>query len=369
MTLTSKPADELLDLPPWIGQRSSTFRFVLRNGVTGQIKQELHPIRGSAVLEHDTTRTVKRQLKMTLERADTAAVNAITDRVDVSMIVGGVREYPLGRYMFTAPTRLERSSGAYSNVVLLDEMQLVDQQLSASLVPRQMLFQQLVFQPEPLYTQVPQRIAEALTGLPIQYDIEPSPFRSSGVWAIGTQRGKALEDLSIDGDYWSPWFDNLHVLRFIRTFDPADIVPGFDFDSNHRVLRDSITGTDDLLTAPNRFIVISNGLGSTDTPLVGVYNVPASAPHSEANRGFVIPSVLERQGITSEQQAIDIAANLGQRAQIVERVELSTPPDPRHDGYDTIVWQGRKWLEIAWSLPLSEGAAMRHTLRRAYPAT
>jgi hypothetical protein len=51
---------------------------------------------------------------------------------------------------------------------------------------------------------------------------------------------------------------------------------------------------------------------------------------------------------------------------VFERVELSTPPDPRHDSHNVIRWQGENWLELAWSMPLVEGGEMRHVLRKAY---
>ena len=44
----------------------------------------------------------------------------------------------------------------------------------------------------------------------------------------------------------------------------------------------------------------------------------------------------------------------------------STIPDPRHDGYDVIRWQGFNWLELGWSLPMIEGSSMSHTLRKSY---
>jgi hypothetical protein len=126
--------------------------------------------------------------------------------------------------------------------------------------------------------------------------------------------------------------------------------------------------TNDLLDAPNRFIVISNGAVSASAaaiPIVGRYDIPSSAPHSIANRGFVIPSVEERQ-LDTQAQADAAARNLGQRQTIFERTTLSTAPDPRHDGYDVIRWQGENWLELGWSLPMAEGAAMTHTMRKSY---
>jgi hypothetical protein len=365
MTLTTAVPIPALDLDPGIGQRQATYRFALTN-VAGDVLPDLTPIRSSPpVLTHDTTRTVKRQISgLNLGAYDSARINVITDRVLIYMVLGGV-EYPLGRYMFADNTERLFTSGLLANVLLMDEMNIVDQQLEATYSARVV---QDAAGNVSTSTTCQQAIMDLLDGLPITYNIETSSFYTIGSWAAGTNRGQPLNDLSIEGDWWSPWFDNRGVMRFIRTFDPATVVPTFDFDAGSKVIRSSIARTNDLLSAPNRFIVISNGAASSSSaavPIVGRYDVPSSAPHSILNRGFVIPSVTERQ-IDTQAQVDAAAANLGRRQTVFERTVLSTAPDPRHDGYDVVVWQGEPWLELAWSLPLLEGSAMTHSLRRAY---
>lgn len=191
-----------------------------------------------------------------------------------------------------------------------------------------------------------------------------TPVGPRSLIAIGTSTKTLVADGLLSHN--SPWFDNTNVMRFIRSFDPATAIPTFDFDSGNKVMRDPPPiETDDLLGAANRFVVVSNGSTVTTSPIVGSYDVPSSAPHSIANRGFVISKTIDRQ-VEDVGQAQAIAANLGQRQTIFERVELTTAPDPRHDSYDVILWQGEKWLETAWSLPLIEGGKMRHTARKTY---
>jgi hypothetical protein len=218
------------------------------------------------------------------------------------------------------------------------------------------------------YQSCEQAISGLLKGIPVNYMVEASTYYTIGVWNAGTNRGSALGDLSIDGDFFAPWFDRTDTLRFIRTFDPSAKIPQFNYDTGNRVSRESITFSDNLLEAPNRFIVISSGdvANGTKLPVVGRYDVPASAPHSISNRGFVIPEVIDWQ-VDFTDQANAIAANFGQRQTLFETVEFNTPPDPRHDSYDVFVFNGIKWLEIAWSMELVEGGTMSHTGRRTYP--
>lgn len=348
--LTTNVFSDDLDLAAWVGQRSATFTFLHINGVTGQNLGLLNPIRGTAQLSHDTSRTIKRQLNMNLGVVDTASINTVTSRVILSMEVGGA-SYPLGRYMFTSITRNISTGGDNSSAILMDEMFLVDQAITASIGG--------------LNRSVMSVVQDVVTGLPISIFLENSPFATTQGWTIGTTRGQILESLSITGDYFSPWFANDQKLHMIRSFDPATAVAQFDYDAGNQVLMAGISQTDDLATAPNRFTVINSGSSSPGAPVFASADVPSNAPHSIFNRGFVIASIQNLPVLDSSQAGL-VAENLARRQTIFERTTLFTPPDPRHDSYDVIVWQGQKWLELAWSMPLTEGAPMSHLLRKAY---
>lgn len=358
--------DPRLDLATHIGQRSSTFRFDLVDGLTGEALGEVNPRRDTTpTLAHDTTATIKRSLSLELEPDDTARVDTIRHRILPRMVLEDGTTWPLGRYMFAASSRQLTTAGRRSSPALKDEMLLVDTELEET------------FSPPVLYdgddipiatTGVDVAIGMLLDGLPVTTRVDPTPYWTVGAWRAGTSRGQVLGDLALEGDYFAPWFGHDGVLRVVRAFDPASRPPDLDLDAEQRVIRDSIVESDNLLDAPNRWIVISNGSASdseSEAPIVGTYDVPDSAPHSARNRGFVVPTVRDMQ-VDTPAQAQAIAANLGQRETLYEVVELSTPPDPRHDSYQVIRWDARLWLEIGWSMALVEGGEMRHTLRRAY---
>lgn len=350
MTLTNFAHDPLLDLDPWVGQRQASFRFELFNGVTGEVLGDIFPIR-NASLTHDTTRTIKRQLTLELGVADTAVVNPITDRVAVFMVFPTGVEYPMGKYMFTDSSIQVSTGGDTSNVVLNDEMFRVDQQITAA-----------ISDPGASATFL---LNKVLSALDVTYSLEESPFSISGSWSIGANRGQILEAIAIGGDYFSPWFDNEGVLRFIRTFDPAAQVPDFDWDAGNKVIRSSILKTSDLLTAPNRFVVISNGALDPTIEVTATADVPATAPHSVTNRGFVIAQVEDLQ-LNDPSQAQAVVNGIANRQTVFERTGITTAPDPRHDSYNVIHWQGSNWLELAWTMNLVEGQPMGHLLRKAY---
>ncbi|ROT27205.1 hypothetical protein [Micromonospora sp. HM5-17] len=359
MGLASAAPRDLLDLPDHVGQRAVSFRFDLIDGRTGVRRGPLTPLRGTTPsLSHDVTATIVRRVSgLTLGAVDAERVNPLTDRVAISMVVGDrpPSVYPLGRYMIADSVEVVRSGGSTAPLTLFDEMFIVDQELESGFDAGGQL--------------VDQAVARLLDGLPIgEVAMDSTEQRSVSSWSPGTSRASALRDLATMGGYFKPWFDHQGRLRLRRAFEPAGQAPTIDLDASRRVVRNSISRVSDLLTAPNRFVVVSNDPGSDAAPLVGTYDVPASAPHSIARRGFVLPRVVEAQ-LPSQALVTVYARTLGIQQTIYESVELSTPPDPRHDGYDVVRWDGQLWLETGWTMALAPGGEMRHTLRRAYPTT
>ena len=350
MTLTNFPFDSILDLAPWVGQRQASFRFELFNAVSGLEKGEITPLRGAS-LTHDTTRTIKRQLNLELGTDDMQVVDPISDRVRLFMTFPSGVEYPLGTYMFTDDSRQVWTVGQLGSMAMSDEMFLVDQEITAGITG--------------IGSNIMEVVQQVLAGLPIEYVIEHSDFQSRDSWGVGTNRGQILEALSVAGDYFSPWFGNDSQMHMVRTFDPATQIADFDYDAGNQVIREPILLTTDLLMAPNRFIIISNSSDQPETQVVGSFDVPQNAPHSIARRGFVIAEVQDLQ-ISDATQAQAVAEGVAQRMTVFERVGLTTPPDPRHDSYNIIHWQGAHWLELAWSMSLVEGGTMSHLLRKAY---
>lgn len=350
MVLTNYVHDPLLDLDPWVGQRQCSYRFERYNAVTGEVQGDIHPIRGAS-LSHNSARTIKRTLRLNLGEEDTANINFLQDRIRVFMTFPSGVEYPLGVYMFTDPSELVFTSGSLSNAILNDEMFLVDQQITVGI--------------NGVGIPVSTVIETALSGLPIVSELEPSPYISTSGWGIGANRGSIIEALAVAGDFFSPWFDNNGVMRFIRTFNPADEIPDLDLDAGNQVMRAGIVKTSDLLTAPNTFIVVSNNPTDPNTEAVGVAHVPPNAPHSVQNRGFEIPRT-ENLQLADALQAQAVAIGLVNRQTVLERVDLSTAPDPRYDSYTVVKWQGDLWMGLAWTMALEEGEPMQHIFRRAY---
>lgn len=342
-----------LDLERCIGQRQATFRFDLINGTTEENLGQLYPIADSpAALTHDTSRTIKRDLRLTLEPGDAVEINTLTDRILPSMLLAG-RTWPLGRYMFTSDVKLRSTGGDDASLVLMDEMWLVDQEIQSGFSST---------------GTVDLAITELLAGLPLAgVELEPSPYPAVGGWRIGSKRGQILNTLALLGDYETAWLANDGFLRMVRTIDPATALPTITWDDTNLVYADTVSETDNFTEAPNRFVVIGNGTASGAAELVGIYDVPPSAPHSISARGFVIQQTMDL-GVKSVSQAQAAARSIGLSQTVVAQLDATTAPDPRFDSYDVVRWDGVNWLDVAWSMELREGGDMTHSLRRGFVA-
>jgi hypothetical protein len=387
--LTEEPQSPLFDMYRR-GSRASTYRFDLI-GVDGyRDPVPLTPLKGSSpTLSHDTGRTIKRTLSLALGVTDTARFDPIYHRIEPVMLMSG-RSFPLGRYMCADRTRAGSTAGDQASLSLTDEFTQINQQIEHGFSALQQgSGQQIGGNGQNIRTIVIAFLNKfelfngiALQGglstgvtnypqtggrLTVEADIESTQYSTDAGWQAGTAGGTIVEALAVAGDYWSPWIGNDKAFHMIRTFDPTDRVPLVDWDRFGEAIRGSVAYSDDLLIAPNRFVVVSNqGVGqSAAQPVVGRYDVPAAAPWSIAKRGFVIPDVRDMQ-LRDENQATAVARSLGRRQTVFERAQVSTPPDPRHDSYDVVLWRGERWLELAWTMTLLEGAPMQHTLRKVY---
>ena len=348
---------DVLDLPEYVGQVDMAWRLVLVDGVTGAERGVAHPSPRSASLRHDSSATVSRTLSgITLDPTDAAWFRPLIDRGHLEALVDG-RVFPLGRYVCVDDIEIVRSGGSDRPLTMVDETLIVDQAMETGF--------------DAAGRTVQTAVAALLTDFTaVDPLIETSVHTSVSSWSAGTSRARVWCDLAVEGGYLKPWLDHDGTPRMIQACDPAPRMVAFALDAPPRAFADSITRESSLPDAPNRWIVVSNDVGADSDaaagPVVGVWDVPGSAPHSIANRGFVIPEVVDRQ-VSTVVQATAMARSLGLAATVTETLEFDTPPDPRHDAYQVIRFLDELWWETGWTMPLSATGRMTHTATRAWP--
>lgn len=182
--------------------------------------------------------------------------------------------------------------------------------------------------------------------------------------APGARYSDSLTGITELANFLPPHFDRNGTLQLIPPA-PLTAPPTVRYHTSD-VVRRSRVEDDNLLDAPNVFLVI--GTGASRTPIVGEAEVPTSAPHSVMNRGRRrVVSVSRQQGIDSQAQADRMARQLAIRqATDYESVTFETLPSPVHDCYDIVEFDGVRYRQRSWTLPLTpDFFQMKHQLDRA----
>ena len=157
--------------------------------------------------------------------------------------------------------------------------------------------------------------------------------------------------------------------------DISQTPPDVTYRPGGRILADSIVGSDDLLDAPNVYVVMeTSGQG---TPISGRYQLPASAPHSVENRnGEEVVKVITMQGLESKAQADAAAKRAAQTDESAyEWEQFAGVADPRHDTHTVVETVlpgpdgdlvGNTHLEVSHRMVLTSGGPHTHVVRRVY---
>jgi hypothetical protein len=301
----------------------------------------------------DTSRSIIRTMSgLKLDADSEQNVDTFSARIRPVYVLGNGSEYPLGVFLFADASRVRFSYGLELDGTLVDQTLIVDQGW-----PDGTTFQAGTVLSEAM------RLLSLRAGIP-SLSIEPTALVLSAPisWPIGTTTLRAMRDLCVLAGYLPPYFDRGGTLVF-RTapfFFPA--TPTVVYGPGGRIIAESMVESDDLLSAPNRYVAIENGPGST--PISGIFDIPASAPQSYANRGFYVTKIVEAQGLTDTAAAVNAArAEYESDSDTLRSVVFQSTPDPRHDVFDIVEYLGVKYWELGWKLPLSIGGPMEHSLR------
>jgi hypothetical protein len=268
-------------------------------------------------------------------------------------------ETPFGVFLYAGTGRRRRSFGNTLSSTLWDQWLILDQKVR-----------------RPFSVRLGQRITDAMTAVLLltaglkKFVVHPSMITPSNPmsWPPATSRRRILADMAKVLGYHLH-FDHsgtfvAHPVPNLET-TPPDLIYDTDHGGVSRIVDDTIDETDDLWQAPNVYLVVSTG--PNQEPIYGSYEVPASAPHSKAKRGFEVVKDFQHQGLPNNDWAVALAQIEAASDQFAFRyAEFDGPPDPRHDTFQMIQYLGERYFETGWRLPLRPGGPMHHELRRIY---
>ncbi|HEV2928868.1 MAG TPA: hypothetical protein VGW74_09255 [Propionibacteriaceae bacterium] len=350
---------DLLDLSG-VRRRADRFRFELWQ--QGFLAGTLTPDAARPpTVKVDTSRAAVRTLEsFYLPAGQMHDIDTVADRVRVVHVLQNGAEFSLGWFMWGDDSRPRRGWGSERSSTLVDEGHRLDVGIDRTIGFGAGVDVLLV------------AIYMALLVIPserISYELTDATLTAPVSWPPGTNQVRIMTELMAGIGYLPPFFDRDNILHFRPLPDVSDpaFEPALSYDTP-RVLADSVVESDDLLDAPNRYIVYdSSGQGGG---IVGHYDIPSSAPFSIAARdGVVVPRIEAQQGIGTPAAAAKAAKALAMRDGVAYRwASWQSPADPRHDVWDPVALLGRPYLEPAWSISCRSGGVMTHTAKQvAWP--
>lgn len=351
---------DLLELN--VSQRREAFRFDLLDAA-GNVVGEVHP-RFPVKIANSTTQAIKRRMTgFQLAPDEYREINTLVHRVRPVMVLQNGSEYPLGVFLFADETTAQFSYGSTLDGTLVDR----------SLILAQPIMQTISFAQDTLVVDAIREVYELAGVHDAVIDSSSAVLGSPVAWPVGksTTYVKVLDELAALAGFYNPYFDNAGVPRCRVAVDLSVSTPTLVYDDggvdSGRIIAGSIVRSNDLLQAPNRFIVTDTS--ATVNGVVAVYDLPPSAPHAVAHRGWAIPEHIDAPGIGNTDQALELAKLRAQTAtKTFESVNFQSPTDPRHDTYDVVSFLGNVYMEIGWALTCSPGGPMEHELNRQYVA-
>lgn len=349
MPFTPNP---LLDLAPGIGQRAEGIIFNLVDS-DGLPAGSIHPEAGSVRISFDGSANITRTMSgLNLTATEWADVDPFSMRVAPFWKLEDGTLWPLGRFFFTGAPQ---TTGIIETTTLYDAGMVLD---TGSI--------------QAYGVNAGGDISDAMVGVLNILAIRDYVVDDAGVvasvpigWPIGTSWLSILRALCDLAGFLPPHTDNLGRVVLRRT-DPVEISQAsITYGAQSpKVKRASTSLNPNLLAAPNVHVVIDSG--ATTSPITAIAYVDPALPWSKENRGFIVSQTHDMQGIDSTDQAQQMANGFASvDPNSFEELGFTSVPDPRHDAFEVIDYNGIAYREVAWSLDCRPGGDHVHRCVRS----
>lgn len=341
------------------GQRVEDVRFEVLDADANYV-DVCHPVAETGSVTWDPSNRISRKLSgVQFDPDEAATLTAGVNRIRPVWLVGG-SEYPLGVFRYLGGARSEHAGEWFTDAAPMQDRgyQLKNLIRSSYNVPAVAVLTDV--------------FADVAAGAGItDLDVTASGVVNGLVplnWFGGeTTRINILDRLTDLLGYLPSYFDNTGCLVARPVPVPTDDAPDHVYadGDNARVVSESETEVLAVTDRPN--IYIARSTTPSGSPVVGIYEVPETYENSYARTGDEVPFFIDMDGLATTAQATEVARRRAQRDMAVVRtVTFDTVPDPRHDSWGVVEWNGERMLETGWTLELKAGGKHSHVLTNVF---
>lgn len=324
------------------------------------LTKEIYPLVTGATVSHDSTRQIRRTISgLTLLREDRDRIDLSADKLQLFLRFRGTTaveslDYSMGIFNFTSSLR---QLGAYRDLSEPESTaaDLWVVELSDNLIRlhRNTGTSEIVLSgADPTF-----EMNRILDDADLLHAIagSASDTHDDFTWDGSTTELDKFYQLAEVAGHRPPWADNWGIIRSVAaTVVEEDVI---ELELLGSVVEDSVSITENYLTAPNRVIVVDSGPNAY--AIRGQWDAPSSAPHSFSNRGYVQTEIVSMQGLSSTEHANTVAETLGEQYAARQLNLQLAHPNNVFDGPVVVRFDQALWLVNGWSVSLDPGSYMQ----------
>lgn len=346
----------LVDLPAGVGRVGSKVRWRVLSPEL-DVLDEIHPLSEPApTISVQQGGAVQRTCRgFELNANEARELDPFKARLQPVWEYEDGSSYNMGVFMLSSPVRLKLEGNTRFQDTLVDQGFALNQPMSYGFG---------VWSGGRIYDALVRLVEEA--GI-VKYRIDPSDEKVGGAvnWPIGTVRLQIFKALCELAGFLPPYFDNDGWLVIRAPSEPtqSDAIE-YRVDQSSRIYRGTVAERDNVVDAPNVYIVVSNSPSRTE--LVGRADVDPRLPHSIPNRGGLeVPKVIRMQGVRDTDHANRIAQQHASRDPFqLATVQFTSAPDPRHDVFTRVQYEGEIWNEERFDIQTRPGGDHTHSITK-----
>ena len=288
------------------------------------------------------------------------AAQCLQPAMQLKMPDGGWREWPLGLFLPTSPTRTRRTSGErYYAIEAYDQAKaLDDDKLTAP----------LTIEAGARYLDAAYAQLQAAGVLRLVRDDAEQVLAGDLQFEIGASRQEVINALLTAVNFRPVWFDELGSARFTTYAPPFNRRVNHQYAADARsVITPELSAEMDQFEAPNVIVCV---MSQAEQALSSVWqNDNAASPLSISRRGRRVVRVISVSDIADQETLDAYAARLGnQTSAAADSVQFETLNMPVHSAWDILYLDtpeaSGKYEEISWDMDLADGGRMQHAARK-----
>ena len=346
------PPHPLLDDP--VGQVQSMVRFELVDASSMQPTDAVAVLDAASVSFNGTGNIHRTLSGVRISEKVLRDINPFTDLLRLWWVLGDGSEWPLGAFAFGDLPRRVSSGVDTLDAVLNDQGDWFEAETGRT----------FSMGPRGLIISLVENVLDYY-GVPYTSRVVPTSNDTRALDPIGypatATANTILRRCSELLGCLPPYFDNVgnFVMRPPPDVDRTDADLVY-LTGGGRMIAGTLVQNDNLLSAPNLFRVV--GSGPSSASIVGEATVHPDLPFSREQRRRTVSRTIEVQGLSSMDQARDIARSYAAAVDGYESWEFDALADPRHDGYMLVAVDDKVYRELGWSLTLRPGGPHHHQL-------